>query len=906
MKKLLSLVIVAALVLAMVPATFASEDATLTQAQTVEKSYRDKTIKFIFNRSAYNATFTNYDPASLTIDQINTSVSDPYVAIGRRAINNARLEDTTTLNWNSHAVNIRSLGSAMALKVTINSAGTFVPELTYQAEESGPIMGIYLQKCSDAADVPSDNSKMLTELGKMKAENQVGIVDFYSETSVKKTVRFDAFTIDEAGDYYLYFATVSANDNWTPWNPSATDTREFLTAKIYSLYFIDVSNDEAMADGTLTYNFGMGATRKSLMYGVDKNGKGIDGATGTGLSYSSSTVYRSDAYGGSIYNLNLMNWSATSEIGSDGKACDPFYIMDLEKTDPWAYVYCDLYANVHMRATTDCMYFNNRAGTKSDPLLYGNVKAETSTTAAKPNSSLFDEFLLLKVVVPNTGKYNLSVNKISSAAVSGAVLATYFFPVEGSGITSASTARSRLINASASEKLGYVNFSSQEIDGCIDTVEVNVPKAGEYYIGFKFDATSVEKNPSVEANGDYMYYNTNLKSITLEPVATEELEVFSLSAVDNTIDKGANTSVSLTKKYSGETDPTSATGVTYFSSNENVATVDGNGAVTGVDGGVAYINALDIATGTVSNVRITVNDKDVKKSVTYATNIDGTLDIVSVEMGETVTVSAPKELNGKTFRHWVRGTAENGTWVSANTSYTFKAMTHAYLTAVYSDATEGKVVEFFNENREYLGSAVANAEGKVTLPENPSRTGRVFSKWLLDENTEFTKDTVVTAPLTRVVASYTDDPTTYTVNGVDGYTYGTAIEFSAPTSGETTWYRNGKAVAHSSKYTYYVWDDATITNKAAGAKKPIVILDSDKKGDAYMIEYDSVGKTIVEVGILFGPTTPTVERCGSKATSQLNLTHGQFTAKPGSAEDTAARGYIIYNDNGTYRVIYSD
>ena len=74
-----------------------------------------------------------------------------------------------------------------------------------------------------------------------------------------------------------------------------------------------------------------------------------------------------------------------------------------------------------------------------------------------------------------------------------------------------------------------------------------------------------------------------------------------------------------------------------------------------------------------------------------------------------------------------------------------------------------------------------------------------------------------------------------------------------------------------------------------------------------MIEYDAAGKTVIEVGILFGRagTKPTVESCDGKATSQKTAEHGQFTAK--IDDDTAvARGYLIYNDAGTYRVIYSD
>ena len=61
-------------------------------------------------------------------------------------------------------------------------------------------------------------------------------------------------------------------------------------------------------------------------------------------------------------------------------------------------------------------------------------------------------------------------------------------------------------------------------------------------------------------------------------------------------------------------------------------------------------------------------------------------------------------------------------------------------------------------------------------------------------------------------------------------------------------------------------------------------------------------KNIVEAGIVFGDNA-TVASCLAKATSQKNLSHGQFTA---SSDYENARGYIIYLDGDTYKVKYSD
>lgn len=122
--------------------------------------------------------------------------------------------------------------------------------------------------------------------------------------------------------------------------------------------------------------------------------------------------------------------------------------------------------------------------------------------------------------------------------------------------------------------------------------------------------------------------------------------------------------------------------------------------------------------------------------------------------------------------------------------------------------------------------------------------------------------------------------------------------------GAKVWKRDGKIVGYGESYTYYVWGATEITysTEAVAEKAPIVVLESGN--DAWMIEYDAGDKQIVEAGIIFGESTAiTVDACRAKATSQKNLSHGQFTA---TSDYSKARGYIIYEDNGNYIVKYSD
>ncbi|MBE6912399.1 MAG: hypothetical protein E7473_07730 [Ruminococcaceae bacterium] len=347
--------------------------------------------------------------------------------------------------------------------------------------------------------------------------------------------------------------------------------------------------------------------------------------------------------------------------------------------------------------------------------------------------------------------------------------------------------------------------------------------------------------------------------------------------------------------------------VTYTSDNTAVAKVVGN-VVTGISEGTANITATATVGGaTVTDtVEITVTEASAPKTITlaYSNNVDNEIIVKgrNYVRGDEVTLTAD-EISGYTFRHWVRGTAESGDWVSADAEYTFTLATNTYLTAVYTANSEDKIVEFFNGNGEYLSEA-AVLDGKVTLPEtNPTLTGFAFIRWLIGKDTELTSDTILTDDITRAVAEFGSDGTSYTV-GATSYGYDDEVTNTSETA--TAWFRDGVQVGYGTSYTYYVWANVGEITSGEGTQKPLVVLDATAKNGARMIEYDAGGKEIIEVGILFGDSTSiTVDSCEYKATSQKKLSHGQFTAKP-NGDETVARGYLIYNDNGTYKVVYSN
>ncbi|MBQ6901935.1 MAG: hypothetical protein IJN71_02870, partial [Oscillospiraceae bacterium] len=327
--------------------------------------------------------------------------------------------------------------------------------------------------------------------------------------------------------------------------------------------------------------------------------------------------------------------------------------------------------------------------------------------------------------------------------------------------------------------------------------------------------------------------------------------------------------------------------------------------------------------GFINNIALTYKSELPEEEIapTYialatATSVEpNTIDVIgnSYTRGQRVTVTADKIPN-YTFRHWVRGTADKGEWVSADEEYTFTLATNTFLTAVYTPnaADNAKIVEFFNGNGEYITEKTVE-NGSVTLPSDPKMTGFSFKQWIVDRINDVSvvfENVNIQAALTRVVAEFEDTEDTFTVDGDADLKYDAAVIRNSASGNEVAWYRDGNLVGYGTSYKYNVWAGVgEITQGAITTKAPVVYLDPTVKGTARMIEYDAGDKEIVEVGILFGDgTNMTVDSCMYKATSQKsgNALHGQFTAQPADDSYTIAKGYLIYRDGSAYKVVYSN
>ncbi|MBR2180502.1 MAG: hypothetical protein IJ949_01285, partial [Oscillospiraceae bacterium] len=277
---------------------------------------------------------------------------------------------------------------------------------------------------------------------------------------------------------------------------------------------------------------------------------------------------------------------------------------------------------------------------------------------------------------------------------------------------------------------------------------------------------------------------------------------------------------------------------------------------------------------------------------------DGKATIKEAALGEEVTVTAADREN-MVFRGWVRGSADKGHLVWTEPKYTFTATTHTYLTAIYTPVNATATDEYYHWNGQFLGNDKTTAEANIS-----PIVGYTFAKsW-----TEAKKENLITS----WIANFTKNNDEYAVTG-NGFTmtkadnkYDTEVTCTSD-NGAVYWYRDNKLVDYGTEYKFFIWDNTTVTTSDKGHNGAKLMLDK-KKDNTYMVEYDAGDAKLLEVGILFGDTgeTPTVESCKEKMSSQRNINekgHGQFSA---TSEYAVARGYLVYQDGSTYRVIYAD
>ena len=381
------------------------------------------------------------------------------------------------------------------------------------------------------------------------------------------------------------------------------------------------------------------------------------------------------------------------------------------------------------------------------------------------------------------------------------------------------------------------------------------------------------------------------------------------------------------KAYLSSTAAEIAGNVTYESDTPSVANVESD-VIKAVGYGDANITVTysgdDVISGMNSfTTKVSVKDAKLRDTVqVYIDALEGgsvtkSTDntIASVAAGTLVKVEAVAD-EGYVFSHWKDS---EGKYVSDSSPYNFRPYVNTSIIAVFDKTTveEGdtKTVYFYNGTGEYI-TEKTTTESSIEMPVDATLIGYIFDMWTVDGVNKFEGKDIVKA-ITRVVAKYKDDGKTYTglkINNEDTVVYDKAKTFTDNTA--THWKRNGKTVAYGNEYKHYMWDAATIEAGTGRVEElPVILLDEHSvENDFYMIEYDlPEGYTKLEAGILFGDDThKTVDSCYYKAKSANKpetAKHGQFTATKSDDTQfaqTVVRGYLIYSDGTTNRIIYAE
>ncbi len=376
------------------------------------------------------------------------------------------------------------------------------------------------------------------------------------------------------------------------------------------------------------------------------------------------------------------------------------------------------------------------------------------------------------------------------------------------------------------------------------------------------------------------------------------------------------TSANLTFVGDYESDNTKYTKVGVFTNPGGVAT----GKITATDDGVATVTVSGKINGvTIPSVQKTVTvpydgagELVENKKVTFAAfaEVGGTVtddkEVKRVDIGSSVEVTATPD-EGYEFAYWRNA---SGNHLSSEATETFTVNTNTSVIAVFDKVAvdEGDTtvpVYLYNENSSLIekkdvekGSKFSDAIKGV----KPTLTGFNFDKWSISG------DTVVNSIL-RAVALYTADTTEYTVKAgnkeITG-AYGTEVTVTGSDNFKA-WKLGDNIVSYDKDYSFYIWGDITLTEVTEGEVTVSPTVAINKIGDNYFIAYNvPTGYTLIEAGIVFADTgIPTVGSFYSKAVAKEGT--GQFTAKKGDGNETAARGYVMFRDSkDNIAVIYAD
>ncbi|MBE6912932.1 MAG: hypothetical protein E7473_10445 [Ruminococcaceae bacterium] len=493
----------------------------------------------------------------------------------------------------------------------------------------------------------------------------------------------------------------------------------------------------------------------------------------TDSGYNTTDVLR-NAYGAALFNRSKMGYNATFALDKSGNPCTPYNVFKKWMTNDWEWA---------------SGYANTQAISKDHNALYSQFKVDGYGNY----SSGF--YLMLRVNVPHKGKYVLSYdgNRKTNAAAPG----IFFAKDDGSTLsTDKNKDQPKFING---QFVGHANFADTTKTGYVDVGTVEVPTAGDYYIGFACTAQSKELSPP---SGDYQFME--LKGIKLTPIPEdEELK----GAFDYTEDDFASAPL------------TTAT--------VNTFTAKLGESKKGED--AADVKSTTVTLGEICTVEAPAAEEGYK-FLYWAKGLS----------------TDKKQIVSYNESYSFIPTVEN-----------------TYLIAVYeavNGENEVNKAEFYNANGQLIETLTADGKAPA-LPEMAGYNAA--TGWALygsDEVIAVGADVEVSGM--KVYVAKFGNPKTVQVNGKD-VAYGEKVSFTAaPPKNEVfkAWKKDGVIVSTSETYEFYAWKDSTtveavyVTEDFTFTGKAMkILLDSFSAGDKTALMAEFIGfEDAVEKGIMLG------------------------------------------------------
>ncbi|MBE6966418.1 MAG: hypothetical protein E7441_10365 [Ruminococcaceae bacterium] len=768
MKRFLSIILALAMTLTLIPAVSANGEAE-TDGITIEYSF----LKADYDANVIGLTALTYSNSGGRMSYDSTNGTGTIVYWGD--------------NKNTSYLNLKASNNPyMAYKIRIPKPGNYTVTFDYyRSKSASSIADIYILPCADVPDVSS-----------VSADPVFSGIDFNSETGKNYPDEAEGDLLAKvAGEYYLIFKKTGGSG--TPVRLNAL-TLSQGKGNLSTLIYADVALSKTELDAGVSEE-----TEINLSNVYMSNGNSATEADIAKITYKSSdesvAVIENGvvkAVGAGTANIHAMDGEYSlgdaKVTVNDSRLSGVKIEYSFVKED---YSELGKAAEIKYHNSKGKLYYYDSTSTNSNPTSWSKGYALFNTAA-------LEQYHVMKMKIPEAGLYKVSLQHFNSVSTD-----VYILPLNSDV--------SEVIASAHYKPLLSVNNSDDDILKSSKTEIFNASVAGEYLLVF---AAEKEKGAFRPAK------------LTLDGNGTETPLIYAdISLNETTLEVNGTTTLAKGNAYLSNGDVTTdLTGVTYISTNTNVATLSGE-KITAVAPGTTKIQALRADGYVLDEEIVAVNTpeyteafgKDTFKTVENV-NIDPSVVVAAYAKDATLSqtetcatnngngtwsIETPEDIDEYTFRYWARGLETgNKRIVSLETNFTYSPEKGDanYLIAVYADDSDTENKEYFNANGQLLVGADDNTK--------PYMLGYGYATGWKDNG-----NGIKEAVYGEGVKSYK-----ITVNGVEkSYDYGTKITCPTVEAPEGKYFLGWKKtvggketaelVSTEMNYTFYAWEDCVVT-----------------------------------------------------------------------------------------------